>query len=106
MQKENGLKNAIKCISETLFLSKRDVMLIAKHDKRRVFNLLILSKTLRASCLFFNEQQLHRPLIDEFSLFDLLRQQNLDIERVVFFVSRLNLTAKSDALTDPFGSEK
>lgn len=106
MQKENGLKNAIKHISKTLRLSTRDLMLIAKHDKQRVFNLLILSKTLRASCLSFNEQQLHRPLIDEFSLFDLLRQQNLDIERVVFFVSRLNLAAKSDALTDPFGCEK
>lgn len=69
----------------------------------RVFDLLIAARAWRSSGFVADREQLHEPVLEGQSVFDLLSQTEIDKERILFVGSRLNLISpmKKD-LSDPF----
>ncbi len=69
----------------------------------RIFDLYMIARDWKTTGLSSNAHQLHTPILDNQSIFDLLREEFLDKERILFAGSRLSLLSKTQtALIDPF----
>ena len=74
-----------------------------KSAMSRVFDLLIIARAWHSSGFVTDREQLDKPVLGDQSVFDLLRQPEIDKECILFAGSRLNLMSpvKND-LSDPF----
>jgi hypothetical protein len=118
----NQLALAIEEVSDVFGLTKDELSQVCKVQSRkslynwmngdskprksamqRVFNLLILAKAVKSSGFSSVGASVHEPIDGDKSIFDLLNEDNLDQERIIFAASRLQLTSwATKALTDPF----
>ncbi len=74
-----------------------------KPAMNRIFDLLITARAWTQAGLTINQAELEQPVLENQSVLDLLRQPEIDKERILFAGSRLDL-ARNDQriLTDPF----
>lgn len=121
-ESQNKLASAVNEICLAFGLTKEELAQICKVQSRktlynwingearprksamsRVFNLLVTARAWRSSGFAAYKEQLHEPVLDNQSVFDLLSQPEIDRERILFAGSRLNLLAPAKKeLSDPF----
>lgn len=69
----------------------------------RIYDLLIVARGWLSSGFSADQELLHKPIIDEMSIFDLLSQSRIDKDLIFFAGSRLYmLSPPQDNLSDPF----
>ncbi|RVU31744.1 helix-turn-helix domain-containing protein [Neptunomonas marina] len=74
-----------------------------KTAMQRVFNLMTLVKAWQHAGLELTKEQLHQPVVNNLSIFQLLIEAEIDKDLVLFAGSRLQLQAQpTPALADPF----
>ena len=74
-----------------------------KSAMSRIFDLLITARALTNSGISIDQEQLHRPVVDEQSVFDLLNKLEINKDLILFAGSRLNtFSPAKDELLDPF----
>jgi len=73
------------------------------ENTNRIFNLYVISQGWQEQGFSFDKALLKQPIIDNNSVIDLLSQDNLNQETIMFAGSRLELTSgTSKQLEDPF----
>lgn len=74
-----------------------------KSAMSRIFDLLVAARAWQSSGFAADREQLHEPVLGNQSVFDLLKQPEIDKERILFTGSRLNmLSPAKNELSDPF----
>lgn len=74
-----------------------------KSSIQRIFKLITIVKTWNHSNIKLKKEQLHKPIIDGLSIYDMLSAKTLDSELILFSGSRLSLqTQSTQSLIDPF----
>lgn len=74
-----------------------------KSSMIRIFDLLITARAWKSCGFVADRKRLHAPVMGDQSVFDLLRQPQINTERVLFAGSRLNLMSRAnDHIPDPF----
>ncbi len=74
-----------------------------KSAMNRIFELLVIARDWKSSGLIANKDNLRQPVIQNKSVLDLLSQDNLNREQVLFAGSRLNNFVESPmTISDPF----
>ncbi len=69
----------------------------------RIFDLYTIAQAWKQAGFISDKVALHRPILDQLSLFDLLVRDSLDKELVLFAGSRLTLSSPtSNKIEDPF----
>ena len=117
----NKLETTLSKISSTFNLTKNELASVCHQTRKtlynwlngnviprkstmsRIFDLNIIVQAWEQSGFSTDKISLHRPIIDEQSLYDLLKQDTLDKELILFAGSRLNLTTLTQKkIPDPF----
>lgn len=80
-----------------------DVCLVGRQTPyRRMFDLLLAADKLINSGLSLSEHDLHSPVVNNESIFDMLKSNELDSEKIIFAGTRLKLREKPKKLVNPF----
>jgi len=119
---QNNLATAVNEICSTFGLTKEELAKVCNIQSRktlynwingeakprksamnRLFDLLITARAWASSGFTSDRDQIHAPVLEHKSVFDLLSQPKIDRERILFAGSRLNILFPSkDSLSDPF----
>lgn len=117
---EGSLKVALGEIGNTFALTKEqlaDCLLVTRKtiynwldgtsspqqtNFSRLYEFKLLCKDWRYKNLAVDKLQLTEPVIDNKSLLDLLKEEKLDLERILFAGSRLGIDHIAKPLLDPF----
>lgn len=74
-----------------------------KPALKRIFELLAAAQAWKHAGYSGEKEQLHQTVLDGQSLFDILNQEEVDIQRILFIGSRLNIMSPlKSAISDPF----
>ena len=74
-----------------------------KSTISRIYDLLITARSWISSGFTADQELLHQPVIDNQSVFDLLKKSDIDKELINFAGSRLHMSVPAHKdLTDPF----
>lgn len=69
----------------------------------RAYDLLMIARAMRHRDIKINSEQIDQPIVAEQSIFDLLRQDSLNKDLIIFAGSRLDmLSTDRDVIPDPF----
>ena len=118
----NNLVNAVREICNFFGLSKLELTQVLKLQSRkslynwlngetvprkstmdRVFDLLIITRALKSSGFSSTNEHMHNPVIGRASMLDLLKETEINQERIIFAASRLqSLMHSNNSLSDPF----
>lgn len=118
----NDLANAVDEICEAFGLTKDELATICgvqsrktlynwingetaprKEAASRIFELLITARDWHSSGFVADQKQLHEPVVDNQSIYDLLKQPVINRDLIIFAGSRLNLKFPvKKNLPDPF----
>ena len=119
---QNKLPTAVNEICSAFGLTKEELAKVCKVQSRktlcnwingdatprksttiRVFDVLVTARAWLSSGFTADPKQLHRKVLGNQSVFDLLVQPEIDKERILFAGSRLNMLAPENVeLSDPF----
>ncbi len=122
VDKNSKLDSIINTISDTFGLTKDDLTKICRvqsrktlynwidgtstprnHAMHRIYNLYNIAQAWLYAGFQLDKATLHFPVLDTNSIFDLLSQDELDKEQILFAGSRLSVTRETKkSIKDPF----
>ncbi len=121
INKDNQFANKINDICATFSLTKTELSQVCKIQSRktlynwidgtskprkstmsRIFDLSIIAQAWKQSGFTNKSELLNTPILDGLSVLDLLTEEKIDKERILFTGSRLNLSSTQKKFEDPF----
>jgi len=122
LDRDNSLANKVNNICTTFNLTKTELTQVCKVQSRktlynwmdgtstprksamsRIFDLSVIAQAWEQSGFSINNEQVNTPILDDKSILNLLTDEKLDKELILFAGTRLNLSSLPDKkFEDPF----